>query len=68
MTPNNKILKVKPQIVQWKDLPAKNQAFRDFRTLLKEAAREPTMAKELVMGDPVFMGWVYASREGVGGG
>ena len=25
-------------------------------------------AKELVMGDPEFLGWVVASGEGVGGG
>ena len=35
---------------------------------MKEAAREPTTAKELVMGDPEFMDWVDASGEGVGGG
>ena len=36
--------------------------------MLKGATREPTTAKELVMGDPEFMGWVDASGEGVGGG
>ena len=35
--------------------------------LLKEDAREPTTAKELVIGYLRFMGWVDASREGVGG-
>ena len=68
MMPINKILQVKPQIVRWKDLPAAKQAFQDWRTLLKEAAREPMTAKELVMGDPKFLGWVYVSGEGVGGG
>ena len=68
MMPINKILQVKPQIVRWKYLPVAKQPFRDWRTLLKEAAREPTMAKELVMGDPEFLVWVDASGEGVGGG
>ena len=67
MTPIKKILQVKPQIVWWKDLPAENQAFRDWITLLKETAREPTTSKELVMGDPEFLGWVDSSVEGVGG-
>ena len=31
-------------------------------------AREPTTAKELVMRDPEFIGWVDASGEGVVGG
>ena len=36
--------------------------------LLKEAVRGPTTSRELVMVDPGFMGWVDASRDGVGGG
>ena len=39
MTPINKILQVKPQIVWWKYFPAEKQTFRDWRTLLKEATR-----------------------------
>ena len=35
---------------------------------MKEAAREPTTVKELFMGDPRFLVWVYAPGEGVGGG
>ena len=35
---------------------------------MKETAREPTTAKELVMGDPEFLGWVDASGEVIGGG
>ena len=68
MTPINKILQVKPRIVRWKDLPAENQEFREWRTLLKEAAHEPKTAKELAMGDPEFLVWVDASGEGTGGG
>ena len=68
MTPINKILQVKTRIVQWKDFPATKQAFRDCRTLLKEAAFEPTTAKELVMGNPKFLVWVHASVEDIGGG
>ena len=68
MTSINKILQVKPWIVWWKYFPAANQAFRDWRTLMKEAAREPTTVKELFMGDPRFLVWVYAPGEGVGGG
>ena len=68
MTPINKILQVKPQIVWWKYFPAEKQTFRDWRTLLKEATREPTTANKLVTGDLAFLGWVDASGEGVGGG
>ena len=56
MTPIKKVLQVKLQIVRWKDLPAAKQALQDWRTLLKESAHEPTTAKELVRGDPKFMG------------
>ena len=52
VTPNNRILQVKPRMVRWRDFPLAKQAFRDWRTLLKESARKPTMAKELVMGSP----------------
>ena len=68
MTPINKILQVKLRIFSWKDLPVANQVFRDCKLLLKESADEPTAAKEFVMGDPTFLGWVDASGEGVGGG
>ena len=68
MTPINKTLQVKLRVVRWKDFPAAKKAFQDWRTLLKEAAHEPTTANELVMGDPEFLGWVDASGEGVGGG
>ena len=47
--------------------PAAKQAFQYWRTLLKEAAHEETTAKELVMGDPKFLGWADASGEGVRG-
>ena len=65
MTPIKKILQLKPKIVCWKYFPATKQAFQDWRTLLKEAARETTTAKELVMGYSKFLGWVDASGEGV---
>ena len=68
MTPINKILQVKPRIVWWKYFPDAKQTFRDWRILLKEDSREPTTEKELFMGEPKFLGWVDASREGVGGG
>ena len=68
MTPINKILQVKPRIVWWKDFPSAKQAFQYWRTLMKEAAREPTTAKELVMGGPKFLVWVDVSVEDVGGG
>ena len=64
---NLKILQVKQRIVWWKYFPTAKQSFRDWRSLLKEAAREPTTAKELVMGDPEFLVWVDASEEAVGG-
>ena len=52
MTPINKILPAKQQIVRWKDLPAANQELQDQRTLMKEAAHKPTTSKELFMGYP----------------
>ena len=45
-----------------------NQAFQDWRMLLKEAEREPTTSNKLVKEEPEFLGWVDASREGVGVG
>ena len=68
MMPINKILKVKPRIVWRKYFLEAKQAFRDWITLLKEAAREPTTAKELFMEDPKFLVWVDVSGESVGGG
>ena len=56
MVPINKILQVKPRIDQWKDFPSANQAFQEWIMLLKEVAREPTTAKELVMGDQKMLG------------
>ena len=67
MTSIEKILEVKPQIVRWKDFPSAKQAFQDWRTLMKEAAREPTTEKLLLMGDLTFLVWIYTSGEGVGG-
>ena len=67
MTPIKKILLVKLQIVRWKYFPAVKQALQDWRTLLKEAVHESTTAKEFFVGDPVFLVWVDASREIVGG-
>ena len=68
MTPINKILQVKLRIFRWKYFPDTNQEFPYWRTLLREAAREPTTAKELVMIYPKFLVWVDAFGEGVGGG
>ena len=56
MTKINKTLQVKPGIVFWKDFPDAEQAFLDWRALLKDSAREPTIAKELVTGNPEFLG------------
>ena len=67
MTPINKILQVKLRIVRWKDFPAANQAFRYWRTLLKEAVREPTTARELGHGRTQISGlgrcvWIGCCR------
>ena len=59
---------MKPQIVWWKYFPAAKQALQDWKTLLKEAAREPTTANKLVIGDPKFLVWVDAYGEGDVGG
>ena len=58
---------MKLRLFQWKYFPAAKQAFQEWKTLMKEAAHEPTTANELVMGDPKFLVWVYVSGEGVGG-
>ena len=59
---------MKKRIARWKDFLDIKQAFLYWIKLLKESACAPTKAKELVMGDPEFLGWVYAYVEGVGGG
>ena len=56
MTPINKILQLKQQIVLWEYLPGAKQAFRYWRMILQESAREATEANELIMGDPKFLG------------
>ena len=40
---------------------------KDWGQLIKEAAREPTHVKELVVGEAAYKGTLYASGEGAGG-
>ena len=44
------------------------QAIKDWGQLIKEAGREPTHVKELVVGDTSYKGTLDASGEGAGWG
>ena len=65
--PINKLLAVKPSRVFWDRCPAARQALDDWRQLLRAAAKEPTHTRELVPGEPDFVGALDASGEGAGG-
>jgi hypothetical protein len=67
LSPCNKLLQKRPPVV-WLHRNKKLQvALQDCRTLLREATKNPTKCKELVMGEPEFVGVKDASMEGVGG-
>jgi hypothetical protein len=67
LSPCNKLLRKRPPVV-WLHRNKKLQAaVRDCRSLLREATKHPTKCKELVMGEPDFVGVKDASMEGVGG-
>jgi hypothetical protein len=67
LTPCNCILSLRPPIVFLHRNTALRQTIRDCRTLLRESSAHPTPCKELVMGEPDFVGIKDASIHGVGG-
>jgi hypothetical protein len=67
LSPCNRILAQKPQIVWLSSHKQLLAAIRGCRTLLRESTKDPTRCRELVSGWPDFVGIVDASSHGVGG-
>jgi hypothetical protein len=67
LTPMNKLLRLRPEMVNLHRNKKLLVALKDCRTLLREATKDPTRCKELVMGEPDFIGVKDASIYGVGG-
>ena len=65
--PINRLLAIHPKIIHWNRAPAAKQAVKDWGQLIKEACKEPTHVKELVVGDATYKGTLDASGEGAGG-
>ena len=65
--PINQLIAAKPRTVHWNRYPVAQQAFQDWRTLIREASKEPTHTKELVNGEADYKGTLDASGEGAGG-
>eukprot|EP00956_Cyclotella_meneghiniana_P012280 scaffold17443_cov38-Cyclotella_meneghiniana.AAC.11 len=65
--PCNKLLRKRPTVVWLSKNKELRTALDNCRTLLQESSVEPTPCKELVMGEPDFLGVKDASGEGVGG-
>jgi len=66
-SPINRILGKRPTIVWIRPKSDLRRALTDLRVILREANREPTHCKELVVGHPNTIGIVDAAKEGVGG-
>jgi hypothetical protein len=49
--PINQLIAIQPKIVYWDRAPAAWQVMKDWGQLMKEAAKEPTHVKELVVGE-----------------
>ena len=67
MTAINRVLRKAPNKVFLHRNKKLHVALSDCRVLLREATKEPTKCKELVMGEPDFVGVKDASVHGVGG-
>ena len=65
--PINPLISIHPKIIYWDRAPVAWQAMKDWGQLIKEATREPTHVKELVVGDASYKGTLDASGEGAGG-
>ena len=67
MTEANCILGKEPPVVYLQRSKALEMCMDDARRLLKESGKAPTPCKELVMGEPGYVGIKDASVHGVGG-
>ena len=67
LSPCNRILKLRPQIVYFHRNEPLRSAISNCRTLLRESTTRPTRCRELVAGWPDYVGVVDASSHGVGG-
>jgi hypothetical protein len=67
MTPYNKLLQVRLPVVYLHRNKPLLQVIKDCRDLLREATKNPTPCRELVMGETDFVGVKDASIHGVGG-
>ena len=65
--PINQLMGKKPRTLIWDRCPAVCEALRDWKDLIREAAREPTHVNELVPGPADYKGTLDASGEGAGG-
>jgi hypothetical protein len=68
LTPCNRLLSLRPGLVYLHHNNALRQTVQDCRTLLREATIHPTPCRELIMGEPDFIGIKDASIHGIGGG
>ena len=66
-TPFNRIIAQKPTTVWFRERSPLTVALRDWRSIFKEALKEPTHVRQLFRGEPNIAGIVDASGEGVGG-
>ncbi len=67
LSPCNRILKLKPQLVFLHKNQPVLKAIEGCRTLLRELTRKPTRCRELTCGWPDYIGIIDASSHGVGG-
>ena len=65
--PANQLLSWQPKRVFWDRSPAVEEMLRDWAQLIREASSEPTHVRELVAGEPAYVGTLDALGEGDGG-
>ena len=65
--PVNRLMSVRPKRVLWDRCPDVAEALRDWKQLIREAAKQPTHVNELVAGEADYIAAVDASGEGAGG-
>ena len=68
-TPINQVLSIwpEPKLVYIRPNSKLVKAIEGFRVLLCKAHKDPTKCKQLVTGNPHFIGIMDASKEGTGG-
>ena len=67
MTPLNHQLAKEPKTVWFKKGTQARQALQLWKELISDAGSNPTLAKELIPGDPDYIGLMDSSRGGAGG-